>query len=57
MCEKIIGTFRHLEEFDYHHWHHQGQHSSGGKTDCLAVGGLPVQTPPWACRSVLEQDS
>uniref|UniRef100_A0A0E9P7Z6 Uncharacterized protein n=1 Tax=Anguilla anguilla TaxID=7936 RepID=A0A0E9P7Z6_ANGAN len=32
-------------------------HSSGGKTDCLAVGGLPVQTPPWACRSVLEQDT
>uniref|UniRef100_A0A0E9V8E2 Uncharacterized protein n=1 Tax=Anguilla anguilla TaxID=7936 RepID=A0A0E9V8E2_ANGAN len=34
-----------------------GRYSSGGKTNCLAVGGLPVQTPPWACRSVLEQDT
>ena len=30
---------------------------SGGKSSRPAVGGLPVRSPPWACRSVPERDA
>ena len=41
-------------EGDGRYW---GRCGSGGKSCRLAVGGLPVSIPPWACQSVPEQDA
>ena len=35
----------------------RGRDGSGGKSSPLAVGGFNGSIPPWACRSILEQDA